>query len=87
MYATSTAVLRLLVEHGANPNAEESDGNTVLMCAAKYRDADAVEYLLSKGVHPQEKNKDGLTALDFVRKAGKKENIQILEKVNIKDSD
>lgn len=80
MYAHNAAVLRILVEHGANPHAEDSDGNTLLMRAAQYMNTDAVKYLLSKGVDPQKKNKAGLTALDLARKAGKMENIKILEK-------
>lgn len=87
MYADNAAVLRILIEHGANPNTRDSDGNTLLMRVAEYRNADAVKYLLSKGLDPLEKNKAGLTALDLARKAGKQENVQLLEKVINKKCD
>ncbi|MGO8794015.1 MAG: ankyrin repeat domain-containing protein [Candidatus Sulfotelmatobacter sp.] len=80
MQAANLAVLRLLVDYGADLHAKDGDGNSVLMYAAENLDSSAVEYLLSKGLDPGERNSKGQSALDLARQEGKKENVAILEK-------
>jgi uncharacterized protein len=78
MHAVNFAVLRLLAEHGADLHIKDCDGNSVLMFAAEYLDAAAVQYLLSKGLDPSERNSKGLTALDLAKQAEKTQSIEIL---------
>lgn len=77
--AANFAVLKLLVEHGADVHAKDDNGNTILMHAAEDLDSAAVAYLLSKGCDPDEKNKNGQTAFDLATRAGKTDNAQLLK--------
>ena len=52
MYAGSAQIVRLLLEHGADPNAADDAGYTPLMQAGKRRDLEAVELLLAAGASP-----------------------------------
>jgi len=59
-------VLRFLLERGADPNIQDSDGNTALINAVQWEFYDYVELLLSHGASPTLRNKEGRTALDIV---------------------
>lgn len=52
MYAGSAAVVELLLKYGADPNQKDAAGYTPLMQAAKRRDLEAIELLLSAGANP-----------------------------------
>jgi ankyrin repeat protein len=80
MQAANLAVLRVLAEHGADLHVKDCDGNSVLMFAAQNLDPPALQYLLSKGLDPQERNHKGLTALDLAKQAEETGNIEILKK-------
>ena len=80
MNSANLAVLRTLAEHGADLHVKNGDGDSVLMYAAEYLDPPAVQYLLSKGLDPHERNNEGKTALDLAREAGKGGSVEILEK-------
>jgi uncharacterized protein len=54
-------VVRLLLEHGADPNLQDEGGNTALIECAW--DADAALTLIKHGASVNLQNKDGLTAL------------------------
>jgi serine/threonine-protein phosphatase 6 regulatory ankyrin repeat subunit B len=82
MNSANFAILRLLVEHGADLQVKDGDGNSLLMYAAEHLDRAAVEYLLSKGLEAGERNSKGLTALDLARLAEKPANVEALEKVS-----
>lgn len=45
-------IMRLLIEHGANPRAEDDPGNSCLTIAAKSRYHEALVYLLGLGASP-----------------------------------
>jgi uncharacterized protein len=80
MHAVNFAVLRLLAERGADLRIKDCDGNSVLMFAAEHLDGAAVQYLLSKGLDPRQRNRKDLTALDLAKQAEKTENVEILGK-------
>jgi hypothetical protein len=57
------SVAKLLLERGANPNAQTPIGKTALMVAAEQNDPDMIELLLAKGADPVIKDGNGKTAL------------------------
>lgn len=68
---TSTAMVRLLLEHHAYIDAESPNGTTPLMMAAHYGSAGAVKLLLEEGADPLIRNQRGLTAIDFAHRANR----------------
>ena len=65
----SSEMVRLLLEHHAYIDAESPNRSTPLMLAAMYGHADAVRLLLEEGADPFLRNEQGLTAVDFARRA------------------
>ena len=61
-----TELVRLLLEHGADPNATDVEGRTLLHWAAEGAAAPTIELLLDHGADPTLKNADGDTPLDIV---------------------
>jgi hypothetical protein len=55
-------VMRLLMEHGADIDAQDDDGRTALMIAAGAADPEMVRLLLERGAKVNLKAKDGFTA-------------------------
>lgn len=68
--------LERLLEDGTSPNARDTHGNTLLMQAAIYGDADLLEFLLKKGADVNARNEAGATAL--MRAAGDHKKIRLL---------
>ena len=60
-----TELAKLLIERGANVNAEDDDGNTALIFATNKGYEDIVDILLQNNANPLIKNKSGLTAIDI----------------------
>ena len=58
-----SAVVRLLLEHAANPNLAQQDGITALMSAARTRHDAIVTTLLENSAHPDQRARNGATAL------------------------
>ena len=58
------AVVKMLLEDGADPDAADAQGVTPLMKAAERADAEQVVMLLNAGAVPSGTSKDGKTALD-----------------------
>jgi ankyrin repeat protein len=56
--------IQLLVEHGADVNAFNANGQTALHSAARRGADDLVKYLAARGAKLDQKNKQGLTPLD-----------------------
>lgn len=69
----SVALLNLLLEHGARPDAVEFLEATPLHSAAARGNREMVERLLAAGADPRRKTKDGKTAADLARQYGHEE--------------
>lgn len=69
-----------LIEHGANVNARNKIGLTILNTAALVGHPAYVELLLSEGALPCVRDMRGCTALGAARFQGNRESIQLLEK-------
>jgi ankyrin repeat protein len=66
-------MVRLLLEHHAYIDAESPNKTTPLMMATHYGHGDVVRLLLDGGADPTLRNEQGLTAVDFARRAGRDE--------------
>lgn len=70
---SSVPMVHLLLEHHAYIDAQSPNGSTPLMMAALYGHAQVVRLLLESGADPLLKNEQGLSAIDFARRAGRNE--------------
>jgi ankyrin repeat protein len=64
-------IIQLLLENHAFVDAGSPNGSTPLMLAAQYGTPQAVKLLLDEGADALQKNQQGLTALDFARRASR----------------
>ena len=71
-------VVRLLLEHGADPMACDNDCNTLLHHAAKYRATDIIIQLLNKGISVDIRNKSMDTAADIASRYGSVDIVNLL---------
>ncbi len=71
----SVAIARLLLEHHAFIDAQSPNGTTPLMMAAFYGRTEMVDLLLEEGADPLMRNEQGLTAIDFARRAGRQRDV------------
>ncbi|KAL6887036.1 hypothetical protein GGI43DRAFT_264528 [Trichoderma evansii] len=85
------AIVKLLVEKGANIEAKDSDGRTALLWAAEKGHQATVKLLVEKGADIEAKDSDGLTPLSFAAENGHQATVELLvEKgadIEAKDSD
>ncbi len=65
------AIIKLLLDKYAFIDAQSPNGSTPLMMAAMYGSTDSVKLLLDEGADPLMKNEQGLTAVDFARRANR----------------
>lgn len=65
----SEEIVRLLLEHHAYIDAESPNRSTPLMLAAMYGHPSLVRLLLEEGADPSLRNEQGLSAIDFARRA------------------
>lgn len=63
----NVAVVRQLLEHGADPNARQQSGFTSLHAAAQNGDLETLELLLRHGADPNARNDDGKTPADMAK--------------------
>ena len=61
-----TQAAELLLQHGADINGRNKDGNTALHLAAFFGRADVAKLLLENGANPQARNNDGETPVDVL---------------------
>lgn len=71
-------LMTLFLEHHAFVDAESPNGTTPLMMAAMYGTTAAVNLLLAEGAVPQLKNQQGLSAVDFARRAGRADIAELI---------
>jgi ankyrin repeat protein len=83
-----TRAVNSLLEHGADVNAKDPDGNTLLMLVSACDDAsvDTVKRLIAGGADVNEKNPHGQMAIDFARARGKTAVVDLLVASGAKDS-
>lgn len=72
-------VLKALTDAGADINAKDAHGNTVLMIAVVQNNADMVEILLGLGADKNATGKGGMTAKDIAYDLGHRFIFQMLE--------
>lgn len=72
------AITRLLLEHHAFIDAESPNGTTPLMMAAHYGHPMVVRILLEEGADPMVRNQQGLTAIDFARRADRNDMVELI---------
>lgn len=72
--------VRLLLAHGADPNATQVGGFTPLFSVAPAGRSDLAELLIEAGAHAHHKSDLGKTAADFARERGHGEMADWLEK-------
>lgn len=84
-------LIRVLLEHGADPNVKWEDDWTPLLIEAAYGTADQVKLLLEKGAKVDTRNANGDTALTATLSMGRMDSARLLiEKganVNIKNDE
>jgi uncharacterized protein len=80
MAATSghIAVVRLLLEHGANPDLRNFDGITALHNAVFEEQCDIVALLIQAGANPEIHDRLGNTALELAERSGHDRLVQIM---------
>lgn len=83
-----TRAVNSLLDHGANVNAKDPDGNTLLMLVSACDEAspETVKRLIAGGADVNAKNPRGQTALDFARGRGKTAVADLLVESGAKDS-
>ena len=66
-------IIRLLLDYGADANAEDRDGNTVLTYALDH--PEITRLLLERGVNPRQTNSEGRTLLMLAARQGDIQNV------------
>jgi uncharacterized protein len=74
----SVDMVRLLLEHHAYIDAESPNRSTPLMMAAHYGKPEVVRLLLEEGADPLLRNEQGLTAIEFARRAQRAETANLI---------
>jgi ankyrin repeat protein len=75
-------VIKLLLNHGADPNVLNKEGDTPMICATKYAGGDpkTVKLLLGAGPDLSIADNDGKTAIDYAKQYNQSEAVALLEK-------
>ena len=72
-------IMRLLLEEHAFIDAQSPNGTTPLMMAASYGTPEAVKLLIEAGADIHMRNQKGLSALDFARRAERRDSVELME--------
>src|SRR5690606_24868081 len=64
------AIAQMLIDHGANLDAQHANGGTALMFAAMFGRNDLVKYLLDRGANKDVRDARGLTVFDLATLQG-----------------
>ncbi len=73
------AIVKLLLDHGADPNARQQNDFAPLHSAAQNGDVDSIRYLLISGADSEAKSSDGKTPLELAESNGKKQAADLLK--------
>lgn len=74
-------VCRLLLTHGADPDARQHGGYTALQSAALHGDRELVDLLLQHGADPSATDEDGEGPVDYADRGGHREIVALLKSV------
>lgn len=76
------SIIEMLLARGADPNVQNGEGDTPLICATKYAGGSAatVRILVEVGTDMSIKDGKGMTALDHAKAQGEQEAIVLLER-------
>jgi uncharacterized protein len=74
-----TKLVKLLLEHGADPNARQVGGFTPLHAAAENGDLESIRALLFYGADADAKSSEGKSPLDYALESKKREAIDLLK--------
>lgn len=77
--ARAAQTIRLLAEAGADVNATDGRGDTILALAAVNNEPQLAKLLLQLGANPVQRLKDGKTAMDYARERGASEVAAVLK--------
>jgi uncharacterized protein len=75
-----TAIVKLLLEHDADPNALQEGGFTPLHAATQNGDMQIIHTLLFHGADTDIKSANGKSPLDYARESGDLETVELLRK-------
>ena len=78
----SLPLMKFLIEHGADVNYANHNGDTALIDAAELGKVGSMKLLLAHGANPKHKNKRAETALDVAKKHDQKEIIELLQSLD-----
>jgi ankyrin repeat protein len=70
IFKADMAMMKLLLDHGADVESPTSDGKTALMMAAMFNNIPAIELLISRGANPLRADDSGTTALQVAQRMG-----------------
>ncbi|KAK6519303.1 hypothetical protein TWF281_003138 [Arthrobotrys megalospora] len=79
----ATALVKLLLEKGVDPDPKDDNNRTPLSFAAENSDREVVELLLKKGVNPDLKDDNSRTPLSFAAKSSDREVVELLLKKGV----
>lgn len=77
-YMDQVDLVKLLIAHGAEVDAQDISGNTALMGACFKGHLNSVKELLENGADPNKKNENGTTALAFACMFNQREIAEVL---------
>lgn len=75
-------VISLAKEHGVDITvSKRKSGLTPLMLASSFSDIEMMQFLIENGAQPEQKDKFGMSALDYAIKMGQKKSAKFLEEL------
>ncbi len=82
--AVGVGLMRLLAKHGADVNAADRAGYTLLMAAAVNRKFNLAKLMLELGADPSRRSKEGRTALAYAEELGANDIVRLLRAAGVR---